>query len=55
MTTGLNLNAEKTWDCHVRGGRFAATDGKLLKGPPKDSLQILYQGKYNDIVTVKGI
>lgn len=55
MTTELNFNvAEKTWDCPAHGGRFAASDGKLLEGPPKDSLQILYQGKFSDLVTVKG-
>ncbi len=55
MTTELNFNvAEKTWDCPAHGGRFAASDGKLLEGPPKDSLQILYQGNFSDLVTVKG-
>jgi len=55
MTTELNFNvSEKTWDCPAHGGRFAAADGKLLEGPPKDSLQILYQGKFSDLVTVKG-
>lgn len=49
MTTELNFNvAEKTWDCPAHGGRFAAADGKLLEGPPKDSLQILYHGKFSD-------
>lgn len=53
MTTELNFNdAEKTWDCPAHGGRFAASDGKLLEGPPKDSLQILYQGKFSDLETV---
>ena len=55
MTTELNFNvAEKTWDCPAHGGKFAASNGKLLEGPPKDSLQILYQGKFSDFVTVKG-
>jgi glycine/D-amino acid oxidase-like deaminating enzyme/nitrite reductase/ring-hydroxylating ferredoxin subunit len=55
MTTELNFNvAEKTWDCPAHGGRFAAADGKLLEGPPKNPLQILYQGKFSDLVTVKG-
>ena len=52
MTTELNFNdAEKTWDCPAHGGRFAASDGKLLEGPPKDSLKILYQGKFSDLET----
>ena len=51
MTTELNFNsAEKTWDCPAHGGRFAAADGKLLEGPPKDSLQVLYQGKFSDLM-----
>ena len=55
MTTELNFNAaEKTWDCPAHGGRFAASDGKLLEGPPKDSLQILYQGKFSNLVTGQG-
>ena len=55
MGTELNFNrAEKTWDCPAHGGRFAAADGKLLEGPPKDSLKILYQGQFSDLVTVKG-
>lgn len=52
MTTELNFNdAEKTWDCPAHGGRFAASDGKLLEGPPKDSLKILYQGKFSELET----
>ena len=52
MTTELNFNnAEKTWDCPAHGGRFSASDGKLLEGPPKDSLRILYQGKFSDLET----
>jgi glycine/D-amino acid oxidase-like deaminating enzyme/nitrite reductase/ring-hydroxylating ferredoxin subunit len=55
MGTELNFNAaEKTWDCPAHGGRFAASDGKLLEGPPKDPLKVLYQGKLSDLVTVKG-
>ncbi|HEX3026259.1 MAG TPA: FAD-dependent oxidoreductase [Clostridia bacterium] len=55
MTTELNFNAaEKTWDCPAHGGRFSASSGKLLEGPPKDSLQILYQGKFSDLVVEKG-
>ena len=55
MTTELNFNAaERTWDCPAHGGRFAASDGKLLEGPPKDSLQILYRGKFSDLVATKG-
>ncbi|MEA4815718.1 MAG: FAD-dependent oxidoreductase [Lachnospiraceae bacterium] len=54
MTTELNFNtAEKTWDCPAHGGRFAASNGKLLEGPPKDSLQLLYQGKFTDFVSAK--
>lgn len=55
MTTELNFNvAEKTWDCPAHGGRFTASDGKLLEGPPKDSLPILFEGKFSDLVTVTG-
>lgn len=50
MGTELNFNsAEKTWDCPAHGGRFS-TDGKLLEGPPKDSLKILYKGSYEDLL-----
>ena len=50
MGTELNFNsAEKTWDCPAHGGRFN-TDGKLLEGPPKDSLKVLYKGSYEDIL-----
>lgn len=50
MTTELNFNsAENTWDCPAHGGRYAAIDGKLLEGPPKDSLKILYQGKFSEL------
>ena len=49
MGTELNFNdAEKTWDCPAHGGRYN-TEGKLLEGPPKHSLEILYQGKFSDI------
>lgn len=49
MTTGLNFNsAEKTWDCPAHGGRFS-TEGKILEGPPKDPLKVLYKGKFSDI------
>ncbi len=52
MTTELNFNdAEKTWDCPAHGGRFAASDGKLLEGPPKDSLPVLFQGSFSDLKT----
>lgn len=54
MTTELNFNmAEKTWDCPAHGGRFS-TDGKLLEGPPKDPLSLLYRGKYSDLISEKG-
>jgi glycine/D-amino acid oxidase-like deaminating enzyme/nitrite reductase/ring-hydroxylating ferredoxin subunit len=49
MGTELNFNsAEKTWDCPAHGGRFS-TDGKLLEGPPKDPLKVLFKGKYEDL------
>lgn len=49
MGTELNFNpAEKTWDCPAHGGRYN-TDGKLLEGAPKDSLKVLFKGKYNDL------
>lgn len=55
MSTELNFNAaEKTWDCPAHGGRFSAATGKLLEGPPKDSLQILYQGEFSGLVAEKG-
>lgn len=55
MTTELNFNdAEKTWDCPAHGGRFAASSGKLLEGPPKDSLKILYRGAFSDLETGRG-
>lgn len=53
MTTGLNFNAaEKTWDCPAHGGRFAA-DGRLLEGPPKDPLRVLFHGRFSDLTTGK--
>ena len=49
MGTELNFNAaEKTWDCPAHGGRFSA-DGRLLEGPPKDPLKVLFKGKYDDL------
>lgn len=49
MTTELNFNsAEKTWDCPAHGGRYA-TDGKLLEGPPKNPLEVLYRGKFSEL------
>jgi len=49
MGTELHFNtAEKTWDCPAHGGRYN-TDGKLLEGPPKDSLRVLFRGKYADL------
>ena len=51
MGTELNFNsAEKTWDCPAHGGRFN-NDGKLLEGPPKDSLKVFYKGKYGDLLS----
>lgn len=50
MGTELNFNsAEKTWDCPAHGGRYN-TDGKLLEGAPKDSLKVLFTGKYKDLL-----
>ncbi|NLV50668.1 MAG: FAD-dependent oxidoreductase [Clostridiales bacterium] len=50
MGTELNFNsAEKTWDCPAHGGRYN-TDGKLLEGPPKDSLKVLFKGTYKDFL-----
>lgn len=50
MGTELNFNnAEKTWDCPAHGGRFN-TEGKLLEGPPKDSLKVLFKGSYEDLI-----
>ncbi len=52
MTTKLNFNsAEKTWDCPAHGGRFAV-DGRLLEGPPKNPLKVLYSGSYSDLVSI---
>jgi glycine/D-amino acid oxidase-like deaminating enzyme/nitrite reductase/ring-hydroxylating ferredoxin subunit len=49
MGTEINFNvAEKTWDCPAHGGRFSST-GKLLEGPPKDDLKLLYEGKFSDL------
>lgn len=49
MSTELNYNAaEKTWDCPAHGGRYSL-DGKLLEGPPKNPLKILYQGMFSDL------
>jgi glycine/D-amino acid oxidase-like deaminating enzyme/nitrite reductase/ring-hydroxylating ferredoxin subunit len=51
MRTELNFNtAEKTWDCPAHGGRYN-TDGKLLEGAPKDSLKVLFKGKYKDVLS----
>jgi nitrite reductase/ring-hydroxylating ferredoxin subunit len=53
MGTELNFNtAEKTWDCPAHGGRYSI-EGKLLEGPPKDSLKVLFKGKYTDLFTKK--
>ena len=49
MSTELNFNpAEKTWDCPAHGGRYS-TEGKLLEGPPKNPLKVLFSGKYSDL------
>lgn len=49
MGTELNYNsAEKTWDCPAHGGRYN-TDGRLLEGPPKKSLKVMYRGMYSDL------
>lgn len=53
MSTHLNFNsAEKTWDCPAHGGRFAF-DGKLLEGPPKNPLKVLFKGRYSDLTAEK--
>lgn len=53
MTTHLNFDAaEKTWDCPAHGGRFA-TDGRLLEGPPKNPLRVLYKGPFDELVSAK--
>ena len=50
LGTGLNFNAsEKTWDCPAHGGRFK-TNGKLLEGPPKNPLPLLFQGSYSEFM-----
>ncbi len=50
MGTELNFNAaEKTWDCPAHGGRFKA-DGRLIEGPPKDNLKVLFQGSYGEFL-----
>jgi len=51
MGTELNFNtAERTWDCPAHGGRYN-TEGKLLEGAPKNSLKVLYKGKYSDLLS----
>lgn len=50
MGTELNFNnAEKTWDCPAHGGRYSC-EGKLLEGPPKNPLKVLFRGKYEDLL-----
>ena len=50
MSTELNFNAsEKTWDCPAHGGRFKA-DGKLLEGPPKNPLPVLFEGSFAEFL-----
>jgi glycine/D-amino acid oxidase-like deaminating enzyme/nitrite reductase/ring-hydroxylating ferredoxin subunit len=50
MSTTLNFNpAEKTWDCPAHGGRFSI-DGKLLEGPPKNDLPVLFRGSWQEFV-----
>lgn len=50
LNTSLTFNAaEKTWDCPAHGGRFAI-DGKLLEGPPKHSLDVLFKGLYSELI-----
>jgi len=49
MTTGLNFNpAEHTWDCPAHGGRFSA-QGRLLEGPPKHNLRVLFEGSFSEL------
>ena len=55
MSTELNFNnAEKTWDCPAHGGRYSV-EGKLLEGPPKDCLKVLFKGKYQEVLVKKGL
>ncbi len=50
LGTELNYNAsEKTWDCPAHGGRFKV-DGKLLEGPPKNPLPVLFSGTYAEFM-----
>lgn len=50
LSTELNFNAsDKTWDCPAHGGRFK-TDGKLLEGPPKNPLPVLFEGSYAEFM-----
>ncbi len=50
LGTELHFNsAEKTWDCPAHGGRFQS-NGKLLEGPPKDDLKLLFQGSYPEYI-----
>jgi glycine/D-amino acid oxidase-like deaminating enzyme/nitrite reductase/ring-hydroxylating ferredoxin subunit len=50
LSTELNFNAsEKTWDCPAHGGRFK-TDGKLLEGPPKNPLPVLFEGSFAEFL-----
>jgi glycine/D-amino acid oxidase-like deaminating enzyme/nitrite reductase/ring-hydroxylating ferredoxin subunit len=54
MRTALNFNdAEKSWDCPAHGGRYAAGDGKLLEGPPKNPLEIIFKGPYSELIAEK--
>ena len=51
MGTELNFNsAEKTWDCPAHGGRYNI-EGRLLEGPPKHNLKVLYKGQFSDLHT----
>ena len=53
MGTELNFNAaEKTWDCPAHGGRFKA-DGRLIEGPPKDNLKVLFQGSFEEFLNAQ--
>ncbi|MDD2378058.1 MAG: FAD-dependent oxidoreductase [Bacilli bacterium] len=49
MLSELHFNPlEKTWDCPTHGGRYAV-DGKLLEGPPKNPLKVLYTGTFEEL------
>ena len=45
---GAHFNdAEKTWDCPPHAGGTTRTEN-FLEGPPKDSLKVLFRGKWKE-------